>query len=58
MAEEVLYTPSDSEIKEIVDEVNKLMNEDLNSTNITWEGLISGANLMIKRCDEVTNFSI
>ena len=58
MAEEVLYTPSDSEIQEIVDEVNKLMNEDLNSTNVTWESLISAANLLIKRCDELTNFSI
>ena len=58
MAEEVLYTPSDSEIQEIVDEVNKLMNEDLNSTNVTWESLISAANLLIQRCDELTNFSI
>lgn len=58
MAEEVLYTPSDSEIQEIVDEVNKLMNEDLNLTNITWESLISAANLLIQRCDELTNFSI
>ena len=58
MAEEVLYTPFDSEIQEIVDEVNKLMNEDLNLTNVTWENLISAANLLIQRCDELTNFSI
>ena len=54
MAEEVLYTPSDSEIQEIVDEVNKLMNEDLNSTNVTWESLISAANLLIQRNLTVT----
>ena len=58
MAEEVLYSPSDKEIQEIVDEINKLMNEDFSSTNITWENLINSANLLIKRCDELTNFSI
>ena len=45
MAEEVLYTPSDNEIQEIVDEVNKLMNEDLNSTNGT---MVNGEALSYK----------
>ena len=58
MASEILYTPSDAEIQMIVDEVNKLMNEDFSSTNVTWESLTTAANLLIQRCDELTNFSI
>ena len=42
--EEQLFTPSDAEIKEIANEVGKIMINEFNKiTNVTWESLINSA---------------
>ena len=57
--EEQLFTPSDAEIKEIANEVGKIMINEFNkTTNVTWESLINSAKFFIQRCDELANFSI
>ena len=54
-----LFTPSDSEIQEIANEVQRIMNNQFNeTTEITWKTLIESAKFFIHRYDQLSKFSI
>ena len=57
--QETLFTPSDAEIKQIADEVHKIMMNEFNTTtDVTWESLTESARFLIQRYDQLQNFSI
>lgn len=54
-----IFMPSDKEIQEISEEVNKIMkNEFHSSVDVTWNSLIKTAEFFVKRYDELANFNI
>lgn len=57
--QETLFTPSDAEIKQIADEVHKIMMNEFNTTtDVTWESLTESARFLIQRYNQLQNFSI
>lgn len=56
---ENIFSSSDIEIKEISDEINKIMkNEFDNMAGISWQELIQTAKFFIQRCDQLSNLNI
>lgn len=57
--QEVLFTPSDAEIKQIADEVHKIMMNEFNTiAGVTWKSLTESAKFLIQRYNQLQSFSI
>ena len=57
--EEILFSPTDAEIQAIADEINKMMNNEFNTTTgVSWESLTLAAKTFIQRCEQLNQFTI